>query len=601
MTPEYAKKHGFRETEKGIVTWRITKYGTWDKTVRYAPYSKLTIGRDFPTRKKMRERIKGLLYEDLCETEREERMQRRYDDGGRVALEHLEDMRGEMVIHVNWHNPNGIQPFTIKDSNKDYFEDIVKKGWAFYSSKGAKSAAAEENRRERIESCVEHQHSPMTEEQSKDLRGEKYYVVGKRGEVMPTTTIDISAIRDGRAFWHGKDAHAWKQEKVIPSATQVAIEERVKAAPSETPAEKDARIKALVDGYIAKGGPITKEQLTDEVRWWLKKDSAKFYSFTLDYDRSQVLEYRFDVITWQTSAQLFWNKSDAEHAKWLADMQSQTTPITPEQGKMLRDGDRIYGFKYGCVDAEHLVCFENPVTVGCVDDIGIIKAGKAYFTRAAAQVALNKARLAKYEEQYSHIYDSTYTACVENRDWDGADRRAKELDKAEAEPLEWCERKAVEPSEESDDRTLSLTVDLQAPLLGCLGTNGKDGNRICGSDGWVLPRFGGWDEPLPVGGRARYRNPLWLAKHGTDTETKPTTTPAKPHESAKVEETNPTTVRGWLETIPDEKIREAALGYCSSTDAAKECTVLYAAIDIVTSPRWTEEGSKFWHECMDAD
>jgi len=63
----------------------------------------------------------------------------------------------------------------------------------------------------------------------------------------------------------------------------------------------------------------------------------------------------------------------------------------------------------------------------------------------------------------------------------------------------------------------------------------------------------------------------------------------------------PTTVRGWLETIPDEKIREAALGYCSSTDAAKECTVLYAAIDIVTSPRWKEEGSKFWHECMDAD
>jgi hypothetical protein len=89
---------------------------------------------------------------------------------------------------------------------------------------------------------------------------------------------------------------------------------------------------------------------------------------------------------------------DAEHTKWLADMQSQMTPITPEQAKMLRDGDRIYGFKYGCVDAEHLVCFENPVTVGCVDDIGIIKAGKAYFTLDAAQAALDKAKCSTLPE-----------------------------------------------------------------------------------------------------------------------------------------------------------------------------------------------------------
>ena len=92
------------------------------------------------------------------------------------------------------------------------------------------------------------------------------------------------------------------------------------------------------------------------------------------------------------------SKADAEHAKWLADMQSQTAPITPEQAKMLREGDRIYGFKYGCVDAEHLVCFENPVTVGCVDDIGIIKAGKAYFTLAAAQAALDKAKCSTLPE-----------------------------------------------------------------------------------------------------------------------------------------------------------------------------------------------------------
>ena len=69
----------------------------------------------------------------------------------------------------------------------------------------------------------------------------------------------------------------------------------------------------------------------------------------------------------------------------------------------------------------------------------------------------------------------------------------------------------------------------------------------------------------------------------------------------EIQANKPTTVRGWLETIPDPAIRGAALGYCSSTDAAKECLTLYRAIDIITSPLWTDEGSKFWHDCMDAD
>jgi hypothetical protein len=291
----------------------------------------------------------------------------------------------------------------------------------------------------------------------------------------PTPTRDYT--RGQLATYEG--LHATKHE------AQAAIDANNLAAHAETPAEKDARIKALVDGYKAKGGPITKEQLTDEVKEWLVNKNASYYGVAgAKGDRNwDSLEWLFDYYHPSTInisfGQAFWNKADAEHAKWLADMQSQTTPITQEQGEVLRDGDRIYGFKYGCVDAEHLVCFENPVTVGCVDDTGIIKAGKAYFTRSAAQAALNKA-------------------------------------KAEAEPLEWCERKAGE-GQLTDEATWSSTVNLQAASLGGLTTD-----KV--TLGWVSSNFGQWYEaPFvehhPKGMdrfviRARYRNPLWLAKHG---------------------------------------------------------------------------------------
>lgn len=339
------------------------------------------------------------------------------------------------------------------------------------------------------------------------------------------------------------------------------------AKPSETPAEKDARIKALVDSYKAKGGTITKEQLTDEVREWLKKDSAKFYSCTLDDDRSQVLEYRFDVITWQTSAQMFWNKADAEHAKWLADMQSQTTPITPEQAKGLRITDTVFAIVLQTTTERHIDGIDIP------HDIGL---GVYFWTREAAQAALDKAKLSRYERQHPYMDDAQYAACVEARDWDGADLRVEELDKAkapqlpegvlsvpegyefvdpkkeprklgplskdgwlvcqkgglwrfdtgdycghaiqdlgsndcllfgptyfarpkakaEAEPLEWCERKDGELIEATDSIWDWLSECWQEP----------SGRHV----GEKLER----DDMGCVNFRARYRNPLWLAKHG---------------------------------------------------------------------------------------
>jgi hypothetical protein len=154
--------------------------------------------------------------------------------------------------------------------------------------------------------------------------------------------------------------------------------------------------------------------------------------------------------------------------------------------------------------------------------------------------------------------------------------------KAEAEPLEWCERDTYDYSIPTDE-------------VSCDGKTWQSAKAEYGI-GWANLQVG-----MKVQGgtlRARYRNPLWLAKHGTDTETKPTTTPAKPHESAKVEETKPTTVRGWLETIPDPAIRAAAIRQCEDWD--KNCTNLPDSILKVWNWDLTSEGVEFWKRCYDA-
>ena len=264
-------------------------------------------------------------------------------------------------------------------------------------------------------------------------------------------------------------------------------------------------------------------------------------------------------------------KLDAEHAKWLADMQSQTTPITKEQAKMLREGDSWY--------------YYNPVIKSISECVKLtaINADQSfgrYFTRAAAQAALDEAKLSRYERQHPYMDDAQYAACVEARDWSGADLRVEELDKAkastlpegvlsvpegyefvdpkkeprklgplskdgwlvcqkgglwrfdtgdycghaiqdlgsndcllfgptyfarpkakaEAEPLEWCERKDGELIEATDSIWDWLSECWQEP----------SGRHV----GEKLER----DDMGCVNFRARYRNPLWLAKHGKPVE-----------------------------------------------------------------------------------
>ena len=199
------------------------------------------------------------------------------------------------------------------------------------------------------------------------------------------------------------------------------------------------------------------------------------------------------------------SKADAEHAKWLADMQSQTTPITRGQREMLRVGDRVWGIMFRNADVTQPEYIREQV----LEDIHQVERATSfdhlYFTRAAAQAAqaaLDKAKLSRYERQHPYMDDAQYAACVEARDWDGADLRVDALDKAkaEAEPLEWCERKVGELIEATDSIWDWLSECWQEPHGRHVGEKLECDDMGC------------------VNFRARYRNPLWLAKHGKAVE-----------------------------------------------------------------------------------
>ena len=60
----------------------------------------------------------------------------------------------------------------------------------------------------------------------------------------------------------------------------------------------------------------------------------------------------------------------------------------------------------------------------------------------------------------------------------------------------------------------------------------------------------------------------------------------------------PTTVRGWLETIPDQAIRDAAIRQCE--EWSKNCTNLPDSIFNIWNWDLTSEGVEFWNRCYDA-
>lgn len=66
-------------------------------------------------------------------------------------------------------------------------------------------------------------------------------------------------------------------------------------------------------------------------------------------------------------------------------------------------------------------------------------------------------------------------------------------------------------------------------------------------------------------------------------------------EVATAQTQKPTTVRGWLETIPDPAIREAAIRQCALP--YKTCYVLCDAMASMRDWAHTEEGVDFWDNC----
>lgn len=72
----------------------------------------------------------------------------------------------------------------------------------------------------------------------------------------------------------------------------------------------------------------------------------------------------------------------------------------------------------------------------------------------------------------------------------------------------------------------------------------------------------------------------------------------QPKEVATAEIQKPTTVRGWLETIPDPAIREAAIRQCA--DWSMNCTNLAGAITYIWNWGYTDEGPHFWSRCLNA-
>ena len=93
--------------------------------------------------------------------------------------------------------------------------------------------------------------------------------------------------------------------------------------------------------------------------------------------------------------------------------------------------------------------------------------------------------------------------------------------KAEAEPLEWCERKVGELIEATDSIWDWLSECWQEP----------SGRHV----GEKLER----DDMGCVNFRARYRNPLWLAKHGKDVESHETPVGETQDEEVVTDETQP--------------------------------------------------------------
>ena len=283
-------------------------------------------------------------------------------------------------------------------------------------------------------------------------------------------------------------------------------------------------------------------------------------------------------------------------AETLADRRSQTTPITPEQAKRLRDGDSFYLLDSISLDGIAKVTWTHINEARKVEAIG------GYFTRAAAQAALDKQKAATKKEEHKlpelpswcppllkgdvplgfggsfktdgrthsdlHAFNKTWTE-IHGWDcsgWDGdsansfyAAPRTSEIAKlnypwlsdaesADPEPPKWCERTmgVVQEGDSVSDN------NCKAPLQEDTYVNDIDSGIQLGkweiAAGWVGKTVGSTTDGDYVV-RARYHNPAHIewekrqaAKHVNNPEMKPTVIPIEPHESSSSSEMSEETI-----------------------------------------------------------
>ena len=231
--------------------------------------------------------------------------------------------------------------------------------------------------------------------------------------------------------------------------------------------------------------------------------------------------------------------------------ENQMTPITEEQAKDLREGEEYFSGSVARACTWH----------GSETDWALVRGGPAYWSRKAAEAALAKGTPT---EETPEQRDARIKALVDGY-------KAK----AEAEPLEWCERKNRDPIISGDQWTENTKAASQDESIGCWSDGAK------ATDGWVSCETMKWTITTGEKGfRARYHNPLWLAKHGKTVES---------HETPIRETQAPL-------SSTDETQRTFSTGAVRDTDAGKPRIDLIAPESLIALGNVLSVGAKHYGE-----
>ena len=315
----------------------------------------------------------------------------------------------------------------------------------------------------------------------------------------------------------------------------------------------------------------------------------------------------------------------AARVAWLAEMRShQMEPISKEQGERIDPQELVWYASNGVAQEDRLiVVFPS------------LEKGQLYFSQKATQAALDKAKSVESHEtpvgetQGKEVVtgDTRCKICMgvigaihaaacsagadmldeqdEKRLHELFDRQEKETvaksDEQDPEPVKWLERKSDEHVQKGDDITWNRSVGINDA---CAFQHAHDGWTPLTSDPDKFPEPVGY-EYTGLTLRSRYLTPewkAWQARQDANVSNKEHVapvefTPPNASESAKASN-KPTTVRGWLETIPDQAIRDAALRQCINQEM--KITSLPLSLENICGWSGTKEGFEFWNSCYES-